>query len=252
MEVGGQLAVMAVNALLSKLMFEKNPDREFFVEESFPLEWMYPHLSPHGLIMKINRRPITELSSEVVQEDREYWIRFATGLIGDWLTNETSLEEVLKFVDEVYRRREPTGYKLDREYLQNECVQRSFSKLRSSIAGLYAWRVQHSQIPAEKERLLKAADFGFRQAFALAPSSPEAVFRYMSLLLGEHRIDDAISVVQTAVDLETEIKPASKPAHIQEDFSHKPMIESRDNPPKVLTQLGSLLEQLKRMKNRNQ
>ncbi len=58
--VSGQVAVMAINALLTKVMFEKNPDREFYVEESFPLDWMYPHLTPYGVIMKINRNPLPE------------------------------------------------------------------------------------------------------------------------------------------------------------------------------------------------
>src|SRR5438045_7005688 len=54
--VTGQVAVMAVNARLAKLIFDKNPEREFYLEESFPLDWMYPYLEPHGLIMKINRQ----------------------------------------------------------------------------------------------------------------------------------------------------------------------------------------------------
>ena len=48
---------MAINGLLAKIMFDKNPDREFYIEESFPLDWMYPYLEPHGLIFKINRQP---------------------------------------------------------------------------------------------------------------------------------------------------------------------------------------------------
>src|SRR5262249_39036451 len=50
-QVKGQIAVMAVNGLLAKIIFDRNPDHEFYVEESFPLDWMYPHLVPNGLIM---------------------------------------------------------------------------------------------------------------------------------------------------------------------------------------------------------
>ena len=50
--VAGQVAVMAINGLLTKVMFDHNPKNEFFVEESFPLDWMYPHLTPYGVIMK--------------------------------------------------------------------------------------------------------------------------------------------------------------------------------------------------------
>ncbi|MBL6766424.1 MAG: DUF2723 domain-containing protein, partial [Verrucomicrobiae bacterium] len=39
--VSGQVAVMAINGLLTKDMFDRNPNHEFYVEESFPLDWMY-------------------------------------------------------------------------------------------------------------------------------------------------------------------------------------------------------------------
>ena len=42
---------MSINGLLTKVIFDKNPTNEFYVEESFPLDWMYPHLTPHGVIM---------------------------------------------------------------------------------------------------------------------------------------------------------------------------------------------------------
>src|ERR1017187_1454349 len=57
-QVSGQVAVMQINGLMVKLILDKNPDREFYIEESFPFDWMYPHLEPHGLIMKINRQPL--------------------------------------------------------------------------------------------------------------------------------------------------------------------------------------------------
>jgi hypothetical protein len=99
--------------------------------------------------------------------------------------------------------------------------------------------------------MLKETDFAFRQAFVLCPGSPEAVFRYINLLVGQKRLDEATLVAETAVKLEEEAKPGPEPrAHIQEDFSHKPIVESQTRPPKLLTQLGSLLERLKRMRSR--
>jgi hypothetical protein len=242
---------MAVNGLLTQLMFEKNPDREFYIEESFPLNWMYPHLSPHGLILKINRQPFSELPIEMAQGDRLYWTGYIGSMIGDWLTFETPLSEVVAFVDKVYLNDNLSGFGGDPRYVQNEIPQRSFSKLRSSIGGLYAWRAQNSQSSEEKQRMLKEADFAFRQAFALYPSSPEVVFRYVSLLLAQKRLEDGISLAEAAVRLEEKPRPTHETfSHIQEDYSHKPVIESRSNPPRLLTQVGSLLEQLKRMKVR--
>ena len=57
-QVSGQVAVMNINGLLTKVIFDHNPKNEFFVEESFPLDWMYPYLTPFGVIMKINRQPL--------------------------------------------------------------------------------------------------------------------------------------------------------------------------------------------------
>jgi hypothetical protein len=251
LELRGQLSVMAINGLLTQLMFEKNPDREFYIEESFPLTWMYPHLSPHGLILKINRRAFSELPLEMAQRDRQYWREYIGPMIGDWLTFETPLSEVVAFVDKVYLNNNLGGFGGDPRYVQNEMPQRSFSKLRSSIGGLYAWRAQNCQSSEEKQRMLKEAEFAFRQAFVLYPSSPEVVFRYVSLLLGQKRLDDGISLAEAAVRLEEKPRPTHESfSHIQEDYSHKPVIESRSNPPRLLTQVGSLREQLKRMKAR--
>ncbi len=103
---------MAINGVLSKLMFERNPEREFYVEESFPLNSMYPHLSPHGLILKINRQRPSELSSDVVQSDREYWTRYIGPMIGDWLNFDSSLPEIVPFVERVYQYMADAKYKL--------------------------------------------------------------------------------------------------------------------------------------------
>ena len=46
--------------------------------------------------------------------------------------------------------------------------------------------------------MIKEADFAFRQAFAFCPYSPEAVFRYVNLLLSLQRFDDALMVARPA------------------------------------------------------
>src|SRR5881397_643016 len=76
LNVSGQVAVMAINGLLTKIIFDKNPDREFYVEESFPLDWMYPHLTPYGIIMKISRHQLPELTDDILKRDHEFWSQF--------------------------------------------------------------------------------------------------------------------------------------------------------------------------------
>ena len=72
-QIRGQLAVMSLNGLLARVVFDRNPQPDFYLEESYPLDWMYPHLEPHGLILKLNRQPLEQLSPEIVRRDHEFW-----------------------------------------------------------------------------------------------------------------------------------------------------------------------------------
>ena len=239
---------MAINGLLSQLMFDRNPDREFYVEESFPLSWMYPHLAPNKLVLKIHRQPLSGIPANLILQDHDYWTHYVGPMIGTWLNDLTSVGEIVAFVEKVYVQKDLNGFAGDPAYVQSGRAQRIFSKLRSSIGGLYAWRAQECESSAEKQHMLAEADFAFRQAFVLCPASPEAVFSYISLLVGEKRLPEAILVAEAAVKVEEMASPTPESsARIQEDFTHKRMIESQTAPPKLLTQLGSLLEQLKRM-----
>lgn len=201
-QVSGQVAVMAINALLTKVMFDANPKNEFYVEESFPLKWMYPHLTPYGVIMKINREQQAELSEDVVSRDHEFWTQYSKRLIGDWITYDTKVSEIAEFVERVYLRRNFKGFTGDRKFVRDDQAQKAFSKLRSSIAGLYNWRIANAKPGAEQQRMVKEADFALRQAFAYCPYSPEAVYRYVQLLLSMQRFDDALIVVNTCLKLD--------------------------------------------------
>lgn len=200
-QVSGQVAVMAVNAGIARTIFEANPDREFFIEESFPLDWMYPYLSPHGFIMKINREAPAELSREIVRKDRDHWIWFGDRALGAWLTPETPVQAVCEFAAKVFGAAEYGEYQPDERFVRNAHACKTYSKLRSSIAGVYAWRWRNAK-GEEKQRMAKEADFAFRQAFALCPYSPEALFRYVNLLKEMGRKKDALLIAQTAEPLD--------------------------------------------------
>jgi len=208
-EVSGQVAVMSLNALLTKVMFDKNPGHEFFIEESLPLDWMYPHLTPFGIIMKINRQPLPELTEEVFARDHEFWTRYSERLIGNWITYDTPVKDIVKFVEKVYLRHDFSGFKGDPKFVRDDQAQKSFSKLRSSMGGVYAWRLGAQCPPefrpknaAEYERIRQEADFTFRQALAFCPYSPEAVFRYAQLLAQFQRFEDALLIAETCLKLD--------------------------------------------------
>jgi hypothetical protein len=203
-QISGQAAVMAINGLLAKTIFDRNPGREFYIEESFPLDWMYPYLSPHGLIMKINRQQLPRLSGEPVRQDHEYWSSYLQPMLGDWLNYDTPVAEVTAFAEKVYGKHDLGGFKGDPQFVEDTWAQKAFSKLRSSIGGIYNWRITNADTPAEKQQMAKEADFAFRQAYALDPISPEVVFRYVQLLLSLDRLDDARLVAETTLKLDPE------------------------------------------------
>jgi len=205
MQVSGPSAVMGINGLLTKVIFDHNPGNDFFVEESYPLDWMYPYLSPYGIIMRINRQPLAELTEQMVNIDHQFWTRYSARLTGDWIDYGTSVQELATWAERVYLRRNFRGFTGDRKFIRDDQAQKSFSKLRSALGGLYAWRLGASKPGSpEHQRLLKEADFAFRQAFAFCPYSPEALFRYVNLLVSPEvqRLDDALLLARTSQKLD--------------------------------------------------
>jgi hypothetical protein len=212
-QVSGAIAVMEINALLARNIFDKNPDKEFYVEESFPLDWMYPHLEPHGLIMKLDRQALAQLPDDVVQRDHDYWAGLVGRMIGGWLHEDTPVSKVAAFVERVQLKHDFGGFKGDRRFVENDYARQSFSKWRSSIAGVYAWRADHSADAADKLRMAREADFAYRQAWVLCPDSPEAVFRYANFLAGQNRKSDALAVASTAAKFPA--RPGFDPATVE-------------------------------------
>jgi RNA polymerase sigma factor (sigma-70 family) len=200
-QVTGSVAEMEVYSLLAKVIFDKNPSHEFYLEESYPFDWMYPLLEPHGLIMKVNRQPLSELSDDIVSQDQDYWTKYVTPMIGGWLNEGTPVSDIAAFAEKVHLRHDLGGFNGDPRFVQNDNAGNESSKLRSSIAGIYMWRVDHAADKAEKNRMARAADFAFRQAWALCPNAPEALFRYINFLLKQKRNPDALLVASTGLKL---------------------------------------------------
>jgi Flp pilus assembly protein TadD len=201
--VHGQTAVMSINGLLTKVIFDKNPDHEFYIEESFPLDWMYPHLVPYGIIMKIERQPVAQISEEQVRRDHEYWSQYSERFIGNWIQYETPIEEICEFALRTYRLRDHEGFKGDARFVRDDNAQKAFSKLRNAIGkSIYMVRAQEARDPAYQARMLKEAEFALKQAFAFCPYSPETVFNLASLLAVMGRYADAYRVVETCYALD--------------------------------------------------
>lgn len=160
--VQGVAGVMAINGHLAKMIFDHNKDKHaFYVEESYPIGWMYPYLEPYGIIMKINKEPLRSpqedpaLWEQIITRDRSYWDRLCLDL------------------------------KSDPRFNRDDVAQKTFSKLRSAIGGVYAFRKSYPE-----------AEHAFQQAVQLCPDSPEANFRLAQLYLEQEKFDDAASVME--------------------------------------------------------
>jgi hypothetical protein len=206
MQVSGQTAVMAVNGLLAKIILEKNPDRQFFIEESFPLDWMYPYLTPHGLIMELHHDPLKEISGAVLAKDHDYWKSLMGEIAGDWINEKTSTQEICDFADKIHVRKDFTDFKGDAAFAKNSEEEKAFSKLRTSLAALYVWRARQAKDESERKQLRAAAELAFKQALACYPSMPETVYQYATLMYELHRIDEAILVTKTAMRADPDSK----------------------------------------------
>jgi tetratricopeptide (TPR) repeat protein len=208
-QVSGQVAVMKINGLLCKVIFDHNPTNSFYVEESFPLDWMYPYETPFSVIMKINRQPLTELTQDIFDRDHKFWTDYSPRLCGNWITYDTSISNICAFVERTFIQHNYAGYNGSFKFMQDEDAQKAFSKLRSSQAGMYAWRLSPQCPPEYRQKtpelqaaLIRETDFAFKQAFAFCPFSPEAVYRYINFLLPLGRFDDAILIAQTCQKLD--------------------------------------------------
>ena len=158
-QVSGQVAVMAINEKLLQILMEKNPDRSFALQESFPFKSTYADALPLGSIMELRaHEPQNAYTAERVAQTVDYW--------------QTTAQRLLS----------------DPEALNSPATMKSFAKLTLSQGRLLA---EHSFI-AEAEQ-------AYRLAAALAPFNPEAVLNYANLLVEQERPAEAIPVLETAL-----------------------------------------------------
>ncbi len=152
----GVASVMAVNGYIARAIFDHNKNQHaFYVEESYAIPWMYPYLEPYGIILKLNKNPIRQITPAIVSRDRAYW--------------DALFEEL---------RNDP-------RFHRDDVAQKTFSKLRSAIGGLYAYR-----------HMTADAEYAYQQAIALCPDSPEGNFRLAELYVELGRFDDGVATLE--------------------------------------------------------
>jgi thioredoxin-like negative regulator of GroEL len=154
--VQGLTSIMAVNGYVIREIFDHNKDQHaLYIEESYAIPWLYPYLEPYGIILKINRDPLPQITPEMVARDRAYWDALFADLHQDPRFN------------------------------RDDVAEETFSKLRSAIGGLYAFR-----------HLFAEAEYAYKQAITLCPDGPDGNFRLAQLYLETGRFDDAATVLE--------------------------------------------------------
>jgi len=157
-QITGQAAVMGINEKLFQLFMEKNPDASFAMEESFPFKSVLAKATTLG--------PLMELRAQDGQNA---------------LTQERAAQSV------EYWRSTAAGLLADAGAADSDYVRRTYSKMASAQAGLLLERGFAGE-----------AEQAFQAACQMAPTSPEAVFRYVNLLVSQNRAREALPVAENA------------------------------------------------------
>jgi tetratricopeptide (TPR) repeat protein len=98
---------------------------------------MYPYLTPHGLILKLNNQP-TPITPQLIADDTAFW---------NWYTQRLTT---------------------DPRFMRDIVARKSFSKLRTAIAALYSARGLPSQAEAAYRQAIELYDLSPESNFRLA------------------------------------------------------------------------------------
>jgi hypothetical protein len=157
----GSNDVYEINGIAAQKIFEKNKqDHTFYIEQSVPIEWMYPYLLPSGLILKLNPEPMTDgefAAKAGIEDDRKFWDAYSQRLLRD------------------------PRFRLDDDANLN------FSQLADWHADLYRFR-----------HLDKEEEYWLRITLSLCPQLPDAVLELTQLLARQKRFDEALAVAELA------------------------------------------------------
>ncbi len=137
--VQGVQGVMEINGIICRMIFDANKSKhDFYIEESYVINWMYPYLEPHGLIMKINKEPLPGLTDEMIRNDMEFWEWYGARLLNDT------------------------------RFIRSSVARKTFSKLRCAIGGLYAYRRLFDEAEAAFRQAIELSPISPEANFRLA------------------------------------------------------------------------------------
>ena len=166
----GRVAVAAMNAEFSELIFHKNPGHRVYMESSWFLpKWAYDRCLPRGPVFEISRQPVPRLEEASLEDDRAFWSAVCKKLLGDVIGRGTSVGDVCEFVEARYLRSDMSAFKGHHNYVSDTLAQNWFGMARHTTAALYQWRCIQAKVNEEKQRMLDESMLAYKQTFALSP-----------------------------------------------------------------------------------
>ena len=203
LQVSGVVAVMAISELLVRVIIDKNPSHEIYLEESYALESLYGQSLPHGLIFKVNHQSLEQVPRPIVEADHQFWTDQCRALIGNVVQDGTSVPELCSWSERVFLHPESGGFEGNPAYVKDAQAPQYYSQCRSAIAAYYQWWSKKSE-KSQSAGLTKEADFAYRQSVALSPYNPTVVWRYAEYLLQNQRTNDAKVLIETTLRIDPE------------------------------------------------
>jgi len=180
-QVSGQVPVMAINENLLQTLMKNTPGVSFALEESFPFRSTYANAAPLGPIMELG----VQDPQNALTADR------AAQSVAYWQATEQQLLA-------------------DPDASGSPETLRAYSKMATSQAHLFADRSFNRE-----------AEQAYRVATEICPSSTEAVFGYVSLLIGQARFEDAIPIAENAVKASAETREKRQFRDLLEQLQRK-------------------------------
>lgn len=195
-------SIMTMNSELVKVILQKNPNRDFFIEIANPVDELRNQLVPCGPVLRLNRKPLEKISETEMHRDRDFWQQCCNRLIGDWIVHDTPIDRLCEFVTQVYKMQNLKNFQGDPQYLLDKHAQVGFASLRVFAASIYMRRANDSK-QEEQQRLSDSAMLALKQAFALGPYNGQAVGLLAEVLIYQEHYTDAELVLRTGLQFDS-------------------------------------------------
>jgi len=220
--------VFELNGVVARKIFEKNKkNHAFYVEQSSPIDWMYPYLLPSGLIFKLNPEPMDALPPGTIEQDRKFWDAYSAHLLQDpkfRLDDDATLTfgKLAMWHSDLYRWRQLNK---EEEYWLKMAItlcpqlqgavdrlallleqQKRFDEAIALVKQAQIDDPRNESYDATLDRLIEAKNFGQRErdlraALAKSPNDLQLKLQLARVFQGEGKFNDLNDILRVAAGM---------------------------------------------------